>query len=687
MQDNPTPAPGSTSRRLKPRPFDAARRGGSGSRWRPRASLKTYLLALVLLAVLPLAALLTYRTWQELHASRLRLEEQLGRNAATAARIVDGELASSFDALASLGRSEALQAGHVQELEKSLREQPQIRRQWRNVFVANDRGELLFDTAFRRDEPVVRAEDTSGLVAQVLQGRQPMVSDLAWFAPWNSFTVLLALPAGGYVIGTRIEVGVLQRLLESAHPLQGGFLSLFDGQHRLMVHTRAPPGLRGARLAPHAVQMLETGSAGAMRATLIAGEDSIAAWSRLGRWRVAAGLPARPVKDAETLLLLWAFAAVGLCLLLGVGVAFLAARRVARPLQAKDEFLAMLSHELRSPLGAIAAAADVLETHAGGPETAEKALAIIQHQTRRLSYMANDLLDVSRVATGKVLLSPAAMDLAEVVRRLKNTLDLTGENHRHVLRLELQSVWIDGDFNRIEQIVGNLLTNAFKYTQPGGLVTVSVRPEGSHALLVVRDTGMGIPPSLLPHVFEPFVQDERVRDRSEGGLGIGLALVRKLVELHGGRVDVESTEAGSAFTVRFPAVPAPGKQLASVAGRLAQRLHIVLVEDKDDVRESMGFMLVQAGHRVTAVRSGAEGLASIARLRPDVAIVDVELPGLGGHGLARAARSQGYPGRMIAISGHGRPEDIESARKSGFDACLVKPVDAEALRSSLWDPP
>jgi signal transduction histidine kinase/CheY-like chemotaxis protein len=361
----------------------------------------------------------------------------------------------------------------------------------------------------------------------------------------------------------------------------------------------------------------------------------------------------------------------------------LAARREAEAAsRAKDEFLTMLSHELRNPLGAISAATDVLEAAEAGSPTATEARAIIARQTRNLAHMMNDLLDVGRVIAGKILLARQTIDVAAIVERVHQTLMITGEVKDHPVRVELEPVFVDGDGVRIEQIVTNLLTNAIKYTPPGGPITVRVRREQESAVLEVQDAGIGIPPTLLPRIFDLFVQGERPLHRPAGGLGIGLTLVRRLVELHGGTVAAESSRHGSCFTVRFPAVEAP-ERCEGGALPPSRRRKVLVVEDNADVLAALRSKLELDGHTVSTAVDGVEGLTRLLKLRPEVSIVDIGLPGLTGFELARHARAAGYSGRMIALSGYGAERDAQAALVAGFDAYLVKPVDRHQLRASI----
>jgi len=353
--------------------------------------------------------------------------------------------------------------------------------------------------------------------------------------------------------------------------------------------------------------------------------------------------------------------------------------------RAKDEFLAMLGHELRNPLSAISSAVEVLNRVDADADVAINARNIIARQTRHLAHMMDDLLDVGRVISGKVLLSRHSLNLAQLAQRVVGTLQVTGEGHQHELVLQTQDVWVDADSTRIEQVLSNLLSNALKYTPVNGRVEIDVRQVGSQALLEVRDTGVGIAPALLPRIFDLFVQGERTLDRRAGGLGIGLTLVRRLVEMHGGNVTATSSPSGSVFTVKMPAVQAPAVANIVVGVPESRRRRVTLVEDNEDALNSLRTMLELDGHTVWTATDGIQGLDSVLKVWPDVALVDLGLPGLTGYQVARRSRAAGFPGRMIALSGYGQARDIAQALAAGFDAHIVKPVDADELRRILRD--
>jgi len=351
--------------------------------------------------------------------------------------------------------------------------------------------------------------------------------------------------------------------------------------------------------------------------------------------------------------------------------------------RAKDQFLAMLGHELRNPLSAISSAVEVLNRVPGDSDIASNARTIIGRQTGHLAHLMNDLLDMARVISGKVLLTRQHANLALLVSRAVDTLEMMGETQHHQLTVTVEDVGVDADATRIEQIVTNLLTNAIKYTPPESLIEVSVKREGNEAVLIVKDTGGGIPPELLPRIFELFVQGERSLDRRSGGLGIGLTLVRRLTELHGGTVAADSSTAGTTFTIKFPAIELNNNNVEFSRLPESRRRRVVVVEDNPDALTALCSLLEINGHTVSSATDGVSGLDLLLKVRPDIALVDVGLPGLTGLELAKRARAGGYTGRMIAISGYGQQSDIKLAYTSGFDAYLVKPVQSHELNLAL----
>jgi signal transduction histidine kinase len=367
-----------------------------------------------------------------------------------------------------------------------------------------------------------------------------------------------------------------------------------------------------------------------------------------------------------------------------------AARAIAEEAnRSKDEFLAMLGHELRNPLGAIANASQLLATDK--EELRSHARDVIGRQVKHLARMTDDLLDAARAMTGKIVLQRQPVDLAEAAARTLSTLRSSGRSGERRLVQQLSAVWVDADPTRLEQIIGNLLGNALKFTAEGGTITVSAAREEDHAVLRVADTGIGMAPELAARVFEPFVQGERPLDRSQGGLGIGLTLVRRLAELHGGSAEAASEGAGrgSVFTVRLPAIEPPAAARTRTPATTPQRARDVLVvEDNDDARETLLHMLQLEGHRVRVAADGVAALDAVRASPPDIALIDIGLPRMDGYELARHIRAERSDKRpyLIAVTGYGLPEDRQRTREAGFDLHLVKPVDPRTLAAVLARP-
>ncbi len=356
--------------------------------------------------------------------------------------------------------------------------------------------------------------------------------------------------------------------------------------------------------------------------------------------------------------------------------------RLAASLRTREQFLATLGHELRNPLAAVTTAAELLAR----PEAdARRAREIIARQARKLTRLVDDLLEVSRVSSGKITLQRVATDLREIVETSVAVVEPVAERAGIRIDVELprEPVVVDGDPVRLEQIAGNLLTNAVKYTLRGGEVRVTVERSDGAAALRVRDTGIGIASAMLEQIFEPFTQVETSMDRSEGGLGLGLSLVRGLAALHGGRATAYSDGQGrgSTFVVELPLSAAQGGAAARPdAAPPAAGRRVLVVEDNDDARESMLLLLGQLGHEAVGAADGPDGVRRALEEHPDVVFVDIGLPGFDGYEVARRLRAGlGRGPVLVALTGYGQPEDRERAHEAGFDVHLTKPAPPDVL--------
>jgi signal transduction histidine kinase/ActR/RegA family two-component response regulator len=357
--------------------------------------------------------------------------------------------------------------------------------------------------------------------------------------------------------------------------------------------------------------------------------------------------------------------------------------------RAKDEFLAMLGHELRNPLGAISNAVQLLEHPSTDEPRRRDARGIIARQVSHLKRLTDDLLDAGRAVMGKIVLQRRPLDLAALTAQSLATLAASGRTQKHHVVEDLEPVWVQADVIRLDQVISNLVTNATKYTPHGCEIRVSVRQEAGEAVLRVRDEGIGLTPELAARVFDLFVQGDRELDRALGGLGIGLTLVRRLAEMHGGTATVtsEGPGRGAEFIVRLPAIPAPAELQPHAAPRAkAGGRRIVVVEDNADARESLQMLLELQGHQVEVAEDGVAGLELGLRARPEVMLVDVGLPRMDGYEVARRLRADtGWTRRpvLVAITGYGQPEDRSRALEAGFDLHVPKPVEIDKLLEIL----
>lgn len=361
-----------------------------------------------------------------------------------------------------------------------------------------------------------------------------------------------------------------------------------------------------------------------------------------------------------------------------------------RAIESRDAFLAMLGHELRNPLGAIRLATRLLDRK-HDDDDAPKELKVIDRQSQHLSRLVDDLLDVARVTHGKVVLRSEKLNLVGVVQNAFEALDARARERRlsYDLRAPPAEIWVHGDRHRLEQVFTNLLTNAIKYTPAGGAIHIELRVDGDLAVVGVTDTGVGLAPEMRERVFDAFAQVDHSLERSEGGIGLGLALVRSVVHLHEGTVEAASggLGQGSSFIVRLPALStahAAAEHESAHSARGPGMKRVVVVEDSEDIRELLVQLLQTSGHDVLAAENGPEGLEKILAFAPEVAFVDIGLPGFDGFELARRARASGCKARLIAVTGYGQAEDKRRAADSGFDEHMTKPVlDTDIQRAML----
>ena len=351
----------------------------------------------------------------------------------------------------------------------------------------------------------------------------------------------------------------------------------------------------------------------------------------------------------------------------------------------KDEFLAMLAHELRNPLAPITTASEILSSGSKTDTQIASATGVIRRQAKHMTRLIDDLLDVSRITQGRIHLQKTIVDIEDIVTHAIETCDphLQAKQHLTVSTDNTSPLWVEGDTARLVQCIGNILTNAIKYTDAHGTIKVDVRGQENDVVISVIDSGSGISAELLPRVFELFVQSDRTLDCAQGGLGVGLAIVKRLTEMHGGRVRAlsQGEGSGSTFEIRLPRVlesPA-GKTRIEEVKSVPKR--VLVVDDNVDAAETIVMLLERQGHVLMAAHNAYEALDKIDAFKPDVVLIDIGLPDIDGYGLVQklSEKSLGPGLRKIALTGYGQPEDRQRALDAGFNDHLVKPVNMHAL--------
>jgi signal transduction histidine kinase/CheY-like chemotaxis protein len=693
----------------------------------PRIGLRQLLIALSLAGIVPLAIVATVLLVALWRAQQAQLHESTRATAHALSVSVEQRVDSTVRRLrflASLAGPDKMEA-----------------------LLLAPGGEKVFSLAAPSGAPLPQSADRPHR-RRVFEG-EVSVSDLL-LEPGNVPVVEIGVPvvrdaSVAYGLFARLEGRELSELLRSQLREASGIAGIADGEYRVIARTRDADAFIGKSLAaPLDAAVRGSPAGGAGRFAARDGAHVYSAWRRIGGtgWTLILGVPAAPA-DAALSRSLGAFAALLVIVLIASSAfAWLIGHRLAdaihaaadaavdksagRPVaappsgieevqalrdalgeeqqarqqaesasRAKDEFLAMLGHELRNPLGAIGAAVRVVERLPSSSGDHKAARDIIARQTAHLAKIVDDLLDVGRVVSGRILLRRNLVDLAQATADALATVRAAeqGVDHRidHDWQLELPSVLVSADPTRVDQVLANLLGNAAKFTPKGGRIRVRLAEEAGEAVLCIEDTGPGIRRELLPYVFDLFAKDATVPER--GGLGIGLTLVRRLVELHGGSVSAENVAGGQGarFTVRLPAIPEP----EPVADRAARPLpsprpsrqaRVLIVEDNDDARVSLQRILQADGHLVSAARDGRAGLEAAMAGSPNIAVVDIGLPGMDGYQFARAMRERlGSGVRLIALTGYGTENDRQRAAEAGFDAHLTKPVDLDRLLALITE--
>ena len=713
-------------------------------------TIRSHLLLLALAAVLPVLAfgllvslaLVRY----ERETQRVGAVDQ-ARAMMTA---VDAELHGSIGTLQALAASRALAADDLPSFHASALRALATQLTWMNIALARPDGQQAMNVATAPGNPAGPAADLPSL-ERVVKTLQPQVGDLVVDPLLGAPGVPVRVPVvrdgeAAYVLTASVRPDAFRDLIAQQRLPPKWISGIVDRNLRFIARIPSVPA--GSPASEHFRAAARQRTEGWYRGLTIEGVDTFTAHttSRFSGWTIGLAIPTSTV-EAVARRSAWLMA-VGA--LLSGGVAFAVAmsigRRIVTPIRslaiaarslgqsgevrledpervrelsavasalrdaaaavrerqrllerekealqaadlAKNEFLAMLSHELRNPLAALRSAAHLLKIADPGHASAAQARGVIERQTSQMTRLIEDLLDVSRITMGKASLERQNLDLADAVSRIVDVWRGSGRLARHQVDLDASPVWVDGDRERIDQIIANLLDNAVKFTPEGGKIAVSVRREGDAARIRVSDEGEGIPGDLLGRVFDLFVQGPHGVDRGKGGMGIGLALVKRLAEMHGGTVSAssEGRGKGATFTVELPAAEAkdaPAATLEAPSPVGARR--VLIIEDNDDARGMLREALTLSGHEVRDARDGKSGLAIAAEGAPDVAIIDIGLPDMDGYEVARRLRHS-MDGRiaLIALTGYGQSEDRLRAREAGFEVHLTKPVEVGRLETAI----
>jgi signal transduction histidine kinase/ActR/RegA family two-component response regulator len=716
-----------------------------------RRPLGLYLLWLVLLAVVPLALVSSVAFVIFAHHQQRAAEDGLLETTRAMAIYTELRVQADIERLEVLARSDGIVRGDLRRFSERIHQEVEDGH-FLGIALLDLNGRVRTSTTKLVDGADAQTLPQTSYVRYVVETRQPYVSDVVISPLTGGHGVVVAVPVlrvgrVAYVLiaTPNATAGLLELFAQQRLP-PSGIGTIMDRQGWYVARTLNPKASLGHRANEGYRARALASKEGIVKSTSREGEAVYATFVQTSfGWITALALPASII-EAPYRRALYTMGALWLCgLTIGALMAILFGTRISAALRrlamaatevgeghipparlelikevdvvrsalvqaaeqrekllaehtrarneadvanrAKDEFLAMLGHELRNPLGAISNAVSVLNLKGQQDDTTAHMRQVIERQVTHLSILVRDLLDAGRVATGKMDLVRRPMNLTTIVRSAVETLATQG------VRLNVsvkEDIWINADETRIEQVVGNLLSNALKYTPAGGSIDVRLERTDDRAVLIVRDTGIGISPELLPRVFELFVQGERTLDRGGGGLGIGLTLVRRLAELHGGSVEAasEGSGKGATFTLTLPLIEKPSLAAAKPlplrrAGELRRR--ILIVEDNVDNREMLRTALGLLGHTVFAAPDGPTGLAMANAEKPDVALIDIGLPGMNGYEVAKQMRRT--PAfrdiHLVALTGYEQAEHRAQTRDAGFDAHLIKPVKQAELEAIL----
>lgn len=710
--------------------------------------IRSHLLMLALGVLAPMvvfAALTAFFLVQ--HERETMQRDAIGRARSTMSAL-DAELKGHIETALVLASSRNLETGDIrafhEESRRVLRSQPR----WLNVGLTSTAEKQLSDAVLPYGSDFPPPSDLDSL-SLVLRTGKPAIGDVAAGQAIGKASVRIRVPviqdgSVRYVVTVPLKPGLFEELLREQRLPPDWIIALADRNKRFVA--RIPPAPLGNPVSESFKAAIEKAPEGWFRGRTIEGLETYTPYvtSELSGWVLGIAIPQRTVEAGERRAVMYVGAGVAAAGAMALWLALLFGGRIARPItalaaaaeageavpdrevpvgreieeltrlrralnerqglilrerealqaadRAKDEFLAMLSHELRNPLAGLTMASQLLRLAEPASEAALSARAVIERQTRQMSRLVEDLIDVSRISAGKVGLQLAPLDLGALVAVSLESWRAGGRFDRHPLSVDAASVWVNADRSRLEQILANLVDNALKFTSAGKPVRVRVGRKGGEAILEVEDEGEGIAPEALEGIFGLFVQGDHGLERAKGGMGVGLTLVRRLAEMQGGRASATSggRGKGACFSVAFPALETPAtvdtaRAKPAPAPSVARSLRILLIEDNDDTRRMVGAALALAGHDVKEAHDGNAGLALAEHARCDIAFVDIGLPGVDGYEVARRLRSNAATRnmRLIALTGYGQSSDQARARAAGFDLHLTKPVSVADVETAV----
>jgi signal transduction histidine kinase len=678
---------------------------------RRRLSVTTQLVLLAALILVPFFAASVWLARKQYDAQREALGQTLLSVARALSSATDRELAVGLAIGETLAQSRLIDqkrfADHHAFTLKAI-----ASRAGTSAALFSPDGQQIYNTArpfgeplpnvFKRDaaqRPAAPDELPQGgtdYVRRTFETGAPVYSDLFAGQIRGSKLVAVSVPVirDGevlYCLSIAFPVASFQPLLEQYPRATGSGAVVFDRRGFIIARAVKPEAFVGKPVPRDTLLAVASASESIGHGTNVQGERFFRAVVRspVSGWGAGAALSEESAFGTIAGTMRDTAVTAAILMLVGAALAYWMGRTLARrheaetQSRAKDEFIAALSHELRNPIATIALAVELLKRKVHGDAQAVVVVETLSRQVEQLRGLLQDLLDNTRAMYGKLALVLEAIDLHACVARIaedyRRRPDVSAEINVSGMR-----TWVKADPARLHQMVDNLIENAVKYG--GRRISIEVEADDRSGVLAVTDDGSGIDPRLLPRLFEPFIQGEQSIERPKGGLGLGLALVKRLALLHGGSVRAQSAGVGkgSRFTLRLPLAEPPVAQPRESQPAAAKKRRVLVVEDSDDARESLRHLLELDGHEVALAADGAEGLRQIESFRPDVALIDIGLPGMNGYELARAARAgAGKHVLLVAVTGYGQSAEREMALKSGFDLHLTKPVSMTDLERAI----